>query len=244
MIRSENTGDDAIHIPFHRWLQIPSELDAFSHQRAPQQDSIGSIDAQNADRRPANRRFPHELCSRPPKMYGPSVLTRIEQPRHFTCLLISPGEIRAFVRVATEARPAKVLGAGRAAVFRCHHMVSLEAQLGDGFRQMAILAPETRALSDLPAQARTHEPRSTCLRQATARLRFQKLQSRAHGAVVLQFRGFITRNLSLRRTCRQRIGPIQIALTQLQIQQSPRGSSVQRTACRLDGAFPDGDAGS
>jgi hypothetical protein len=85
------------------------------HQQSAMLYTLGEIDSKNFDGRSPNRTQADEDCAPPSEMFMPVVVSRMEQRLERIVCRIVARDIRAFKRVAIEAREGEVIFFRRAA---------------------------------------------------------------------------------------------------------------------------------
>lgn len=125
--------------------------DTFGQQGPPKQHTIRPVDAQDMDGGPALRRFTFKLSTCPSEVSAPFIHARIEETHDHASAVIDACQVRAFVGIAAEAGPAKILKRSGATVLFRDQVIHLKSEFGQVFREMTIFAPEPRALANLAA---------------------------------------------------------------------------------------------
>ena len=140
----------------------------FSRRLPAEPDGLGPIDAEHANRDPADRRQPPQPRASPREMILPPVTAGVEERRELPGLLIDARYVWSFIAIAPWAGQAEVIEPRLAAVLLGDDVIDLE---GQGIRRLgepAVFADSLRPLPHAPIEPRLAHAMS--LRRKSARL--------------------------------------------------------------------------
>ncbi len=101
-----------------------------SDLRRAEDELVVRVHAQNADCGTADRRLADDGDTVPSKMVPPRITSRVEQLGDLVCFGINPRQIRAFTKIAVNAREGQIVGGIEATVFLGNNMLDVEGRKG------------------------------------------------------------------------------------------------------------------
>ena len=119
-------------------------------------NAMRQIDCQDANRCPADWRFPDQNCSIPFKVIFPAVAAGMKQPCDPPREGIAASEVRPFMMVAGKTGQRKIRENRSTAVLARIDMVHLKRQRIERLRHATILAPACGSTAHLSPQGGTH----------------------------------------------------------------------------------------
>ncbi len=121
------------------------EINPFRHQRFADQYRVRLVELENNDSGSSYRAQSHQARPLPGKVLLPEVLARMEQANYLAGQGINSRKVWPLVFITAQARPSQIAKERWPAVLLGDDMVCLEPQFGKRFRELAILATESRA---------------------------------------------------------------------------------------------------
>jgi hypothetical protein len=91
--------------------------------------------------RAGRRAFGEQSSAVPCEMIVPVLLSRVKQRDDVTGLRVDSGKIRSLVAIAVTTGEGQIFWHARALMLERNDVIEMERQLGEGFREAAILAP-------------------------------------------------------------------------------------------------------
>ena len=116
----------------------------------------GIIHFEQSGSSPPDRSSADDAGAAMPKVIGPFVTSRIEEPDHPLSNRIDAGHVWSFCQVAFRARKGEIFGGLATAMLSRPNMFHMKSQFGKSLWQMAVFAAITRPAANQFAQSQIH----------------------------------------------------------------------------------------